>query len=64
MTIQLRHLSSLLRAQPVEVPRTEVPGLAYYNAPERTVPEDKPMAAKSEAQQALDAMYVYYDPQG
>lgn len=64
MTIQLRHLSSLLRAQPVEMPRTEVPGLAYYTAPERATPAAKPLADKSEAQQALDAMYVYYDPQG
>lgn len=65
MTIQLRHLSSLLRAKPAARTCPDVPGLAYYSAPEGLA-ADAPavVAACSETPspelQALDAMYGYY----
>jgi hypothetical protein len=62
MTLQLRHLSSLLLRKPLEAPkappRSDVPGLAYYTAADRP---ERPDAAKlCPEEQALEAMYGYY----
>lgn len=63
MTLQLRHLSSLLRGQKPTAARPDVPGLAYYTAPETAAVIETPAAALRPEQQALDAMYGYFGPQ-
>ena len=59
MTLQLRHLSSLLTRKPLEPKRpAEVPGLAYYTAADR--PARPEPARMSREEEALDAMFGYY----
>ncbi|TXH99160.1 MAG: hypothetical protein E6Q73_10800 [Pseudorhodobacter sp.] len=62
MTIQLRHLSSLLRAKPKAPAFADVPGLAYYTAAETAVPPADASPARPE-HQAIEAMYGYYSAQ-
>ena len=62
MTLQLRHLSSLLRAKTTPSAPADVPGLAYYTEPNRAVSGSDREAPTSAEAQALEAMYGYYSP--